>query len=346
MSGHLKAVVGVLAPLLLLAAGCGGGSNDDSATSPGAAESSTSSALDDGSWEGTSEFTTSEGWKYGVTVRVLTPDPDTRATCARAVPPGRTNVPFTLTITNESGRNAPLPALGIRYRSGPSDQGVPGLLQNSYEQCLQGLDGITTQEIAAGRRWSGSGTFVGAPDPASDVPTVVLSPMAAGCIGRCSQGDIVLAPGATRGAGPAAASAAPAPKGTLTACSDVPFDVYEFEDASKPSGYGGFEIDLLQAIADRAGYSLRVVPTEFDGIFTKLDDGTCQVVASVVTVTPERRVQMDFSSSHVIQDGHRDAFAVAKGDVATLALLDDGLSAVRADGTYDELVARYHVRPS
>src|SRR5690625_3100934 len=46
--------------------------------------------------------------------------------------------------------------------------------------------------------------------------------------------------------------------GTLTACSNVPYPPFEVEDAQAPSGYSGFDIDLLQAIADELDPELRV----------------------------------------------------------------------------------------
>ena len=35
-----------------------------------------------------------------------------------------------------------------------------------------------------------------------------------------------------------------------TACTNAPYFPFEFEDADAPSGYSGFGIDLLQAVAD------------------------------------------------------------------------------------------------
>lgn len=84
--------------------------------------------------------------------------------------------------------------------------------------------------------------------------------------------------------------------GTLTVCSDAPYEPFEFEDASAPSGFSGFDIDLVQAMADLEGLDLTVVVTGFDGIQsgTALAAGTCDVAASAMTITEEREQNLDF----------------------------------------------------
>lgn len=92
---------------------------------------------------------------------------------------------------------------------------------------------------------------------------------------------------------------------TLTICSDIPYEPMEFEapkDAKTPSGYTGFDIDLVQAIADKADRTLEVKVTPFDGIFAAMDAGNCDAVVSSVTITDERKQNMNFTEPYFDSD--------------------------------------------
>lgn len=88
--------------------------------------------------------------------------------------------------------------------------------------------------------------------------------------------------------------------GTFVICSDIPYEPMEMEatKTTTPSGFTGFDIDLLQAIAEKAGRKLEVKVTPFDGIFAAMDAGTCKAVVSSVTITDERKANMDFSTPY------------------------------------------------
>lgn len=88
--------------------------------------------------------------------------------------------------------------------------------------------------------------------------------------------------------------------GTLTVCSEVPYPPFEIEDNSAPSGYSGFDIDLVQAIADSLGLELMVQDVSFDGIQsgTAYASGQCDMGASAITITEERQANLDFSDPY------------------------------------------------
>jgi polar amino acid transport system substrate-binding protein len=88
--------------------------------------------------------------------------------------------------------------------------------------------------------------------------------------------------------------------GTLTVCSDVPYPPFEIEDPSTPTGYSGFDIELLGAIADKLGLELSVQDVGFDALQsgTTLAAGTCDVGASAMTITDERKANIDFSDPY------------------------------------------------
>jgi polar amino acid transport system substrate-binding protein len=73
--------------------------------------------------------------------------------------------------------------------------------------------------------------------------------------------------------------------GTLTVCSDTPYEPFEFkDDAGEDTGY---DMDLLRAIGDTVDLELSVIDLPFDGILGSLEAGDCDVVASAVTITEE-----------------------------------------------------------
>lgn len=89
-------------------------------------------------------------------------------------------------------------------------------------------------------------------------------------------------------------------EGSLTVCSDIPYAPFEFEDADAPSGFSGFDIDLMQEMADRLDLELNVLVTGFDAIEsgTALAADTCDVAASAMTITEEREENLDFSDPY------------------------------------------------
>ncbi len=88
--------------------------------------------------------------------------------------------------------------------------------------------------------------------------------------------------------------------GTLTACSNVPYPPFEIEDSEAPSGYSGFDIDLLQAIADDLDLELEVANVGFDALQsgTVFAAGQCDIGASAITITEERQENLTFSDPY------------------------------------------------
>lgn len=110
--------------------------------------------------------------------------------------------------------------------------------------------------------------------------TVALALVAAACGGSASTGEYNLVN-----------------DGKLTVCSEIPYEPFEYEANGV---YTGFDIDLMQAIADELGLELEVVSTGFDAITsgTAMAGGQCDVAASAITITPEREKNIDFSDPY------------------------------------------------
>jgi polar amino acid transport system substrate-binding protein len=105
--------------------------------------------------------------------------------------------------------------------------------------------------------------------------------------------------------------------GTLTVCSDTPYEPFEF--TTKAGAPTGFDLDLLRAIAKKADLGLAVKDLPFDGILGTLAAGKCDVVASAVSITPARKKQIDFSAPYFDAD---QSLLVRSEDAAAYATLD------------------------
>ncbi|VXB30736.1 ABC transporter substrate-binding protein [Microbacterium sp. 8M] len=88
--------------------------------------------------------------------------------------------------------------------------------------------------------------------------------------------------------------------GTLTVCSDIPYPPFEFEGGDNGTGYTGFDIDVLGAIAKKLDLKLAVQDVGFDALQsgTTLQSGTCDVGASAMTITEDRKKNIDFSDPY------------------------------------------------
>jgi polar amino acid transport system substrate-binding protein len=101
--------------------------------------------------------------------------------------------------------------------------------------------------------------------------------------------------------------------------------------------FRGYEVDLLEALAERLGVTLRYRRAYWSAIVGDLADGRIDAVCSAATVTPERAREVDFCRPHL-----RITLAVVAraGDGGGTALAGRRVG-VRA-GTTAEAYARAH----
>jgi polar amino acid transport system substrate-binding protein len=105
---------------------------------------------------------------------------------------------------------------------------------------------------------------------------------------------------------------------TLTVCSDIPYEPMEFEDEN--GRITGFDIELMREIAERLDMELDVTDQTFEGIWLAPRAGTCDIVASSMTITPEREEEALFSDPYFDAD---QSLLVRAEDEETYATLDD-----------------------
>jgi len=97
-------------------------------------------------------------------------------------------------------------------------------------------------------------------------------------------------------------------EGKLTVCSDIPYAPFEFEEDGEVTG---IDVELMRAMASKLGLQAEFRDTDFDGIFAALAAGNCDVIASSVSITEERKKVNDFT------DGYfeiQQSLLVRKGD--------------------------------
>ncbi|MCL2471466.1 MAG: ABC transporter substrate-binding protein [Propionibacteriaceae bacterium] len=88
--------------------------------------------------------------------------------------------------------------------------------------------------------------------------------------------------------------------GYLTMCSDSPYPPFEYEDDTTATGYTGFDVDIMSAIASQLGLKLSVIDTDFSALQSglALASGSCDVGGSAITITDERKANIDFSDPY------------------------------------------------
>jgi len=78
----------------------------------------------------------------------------------------------------------------------------------------------------------------------------------------------------------------------INVASDIPYAPMEFFDANKKPA--GFDIDLINAIGDKLGVSVKVEVQAFDSIIPSLQAGKHDVVMSSMSDTTDRQKVLDF----------------------------------------------------
>lgn len=131
-------------------------------------------------------------------------------------------------------------------------------------------------------------------------------------------------------------------EGTLTVCSDIPYEPFEFEDPDSDIGYSGFDIELMQAVAGTAGLEVEVIVTGFEALTsgTAMGTGQCDVAASAMTITEERAEQIDFSEPYY--EALQSLLVPSDSGISSIADLDGTVVGVQS-GTTGEMYAQENV---
>ncbi|RMI07023.1 ABC transporter substrate-binding protein [Cellulomonas triticagri] len=107
--------------------------------------------------------------------------------------------------------------------------------------------------------------------------------------------------------------------GSLTLCTNPPYEPFEYEEGGEVVG---LDIDIVNEVATDLGVELVTKVTPFEGIQSGADLNTnnCDVVASGITITPERQEKIDFSDPYF--DANQGLLVPEGSDLSSLDSLD------------------------
>ena len=135
---------------------------------------------------------------------------------------------------------------------------------------------------------------------------------------------------------PVASAPAPAPAKVYVVGTDAAYA--PFESQNEKGEIVGFDIEVVQAIAKKAGFEVKFVNTPWEGIFNALAQGDRDMVVSAVTITEERKGTMDFSDPYF--DAQQLIAVKENSKVAKFADLKKLKVGVQTGTTGDEAVTK------
>lgn len=104
------------------------------------------------------------------------------------------------------------------------------------------------------------------------------------------------APAASEPAPAASVAAAPPPAKVYVVGTDAAYA--PFESQNEKGEIVGLTIDVVTAVAQKAGIEVKFVNTPWEGIFNSLAQGDRDMLASSITITDERKQTMDFTNPY------------------------------------------------
>ena len=141
---------------------------------------------------------------------------------------------------------------------------------------------------------------------------------------------------------PVASAPAPAPVKVYAVGTDAAYA--PFESQNDKGEIVGFDIEVVKAIAKKAGIEVKFVNTPWEGIFNTLAQGDRDLVVSAVTITEERKQTMDFSDPYF--DAQQLIAVKESSKVAKFADLKKLKVGVQTGTTGDEAVTKLQGKTS
>ena len=133
-----------------------------------------------------------------------------------------------------------------------------------------------------------------------------------------------------------AAAPAPAPAKVYAVGTDAAYA--PFESQNEKGEIVGFSVDLMRALAARAGIEVKFVNTPWEGIFNTLAQGDRDLLISSIGITEERRQTIDFSDPYF--DAHQLIAVPEKSGVRKFDDLKKLKVGVQTGTSADEVVSK------
>jgi cystine transport system permease protein len=98
----------------------------------------------------------------------------------------------------------------------------------------------------------------------------------------------------------------------------------------------GFDVEVMKAVGEAAGWDVQFVEAPFDSLFPALDSGRIDVIANQVTINPERKARYLFSTPYTYSHG---VIVTAKDtdDITSLADLKGRTTAQTSSSNWAEV---------
>ena len=134
--------------------------------------------------------------------------------------------------------------------------------------------------------------------------------------------------------------------GKITVCTDAPYPPFEFQDDTTKE-WTGFDMDLVREMGAGIGNGLELAVTvqPFDGIWLAPKAKTCDMVASAMTITDERKANALFTDGYFDADQSLLVRTADKDTFTTLESLKGKTIAVQT-GTTGEKYAQDNAKDS
>lgn len=118
-------------------------------------------------------------------------------------------------------------------------------------------------------------------------------------------------------------------KDKYTVATDTSFVPFEFKQDGE---YVGFDIDLINAIADEVGFKIDLKTTNFDGIIPGLQTGKFDIALAGIGITEERAKKIDYSDPYY-ESGLRIGVPIDNESIKGLEDLEGKTIATRLGST-------------
>jgi polar amino acid transport system substrate-binding protein len=158
---------------------------------------------------------------------------------------------------------------------------------------------------------------------------------AAMLLAACGKSEPPAPPPAPAAAAPASAPA-PAPAKVVVVGTDAAYA--PFESQNEKGEIVGFTVDVVNAVAAKAGLEVKFVNTPWEGIFNALTQGDRDMIASSVTITDERKQTMDFTQPYF--DAQQLIAVKDNSKITSFADLKKAKVGVQTGTTGDEAVTK------
>ena len=125
-----------------------------------------------------------------------------------------------------------------------------------------------------------------------------------------------------------------ADKDVFTVATDNSYAPFEFID-DDTGELEGFDVDLIEALAEEAGIEIEIQQLEFDGIVAGVGSGKFDIGIAGMTITDERKENIDFSQPYY-EAGLILAVDKDNDEIESIDDVDDKVVATRVGSTSED----------